>query len=84
MLNNSSSGSQKDGAVSSRPGTNTFIFGILLILTQIAVGLLYGFLVTIPERTSTNVIGQLGTMTPIFINFLTYFLIIVGKIFILK
>jgi hypothetical protein len=33
----------------SAPATNTRVFGILLILMQIAVCLLYGFLVWVPS-----------------------------------
>lgn len=47
----------------------------MIIISQIAVGVLYGLLVKIPYRTTVT---DFTNFTPIFLTFATYFLIIVG------
>lgn len=48
----------------------------MIIISQIAIGVLYGILVKIPYRTATT---DFTNFTPIFLTFATYFLVIVGN-----
>jgi len=59
------------------PGTNTFIFGILTILMQIAICFIYGFLIWVPPYENTDPIGTV-TFANITIIILTFFFVLLG------
>lgn len=63
---------------SDRPGKNTFVFGILVILMQIAICLLYAFLVWLPPYDFVDPVGPVD-FTPIIITILLFFMVVLGN-----
>lgn len=60
------------------PGTNTFVFGILVILMQIAICIIYGILIWVPTFDYRNPLGPVA-FTDILITVLFFFLVILGN-----
>lgn len=58
------------------PATATFVFGILLILMQLAIGLIYGFLVWLPPLETTQNVSP--SFSPIMITIILFLLVVVG------
>ena len=60
---------------------NTFFFGILLLLMQIAVCIIYGLLITQQTRTQENVAASLYSLTPVFVCVAFFMLVLLGMMF---
>ena len=55
------------------------MFGILLILMQIAICLIYAFLVWLPPQQAAAVNAGNVTFSPIIITILLFFMVVVGN-----
>lgn len=54
------------------------MFGILVILMQIAICLIYGFLVWLPPNEATTVQAGNVNFSPIIITIILFFMVVVG------
>lgn len=64
--------------LNTAPGTNTFVFGILMILMQIAIVLIYAFLVWVPSYDYSDPVGSVN-FTPIVTTVLLFLMVVVGN-----
>lgn len=55
------------------------MFGILVILMQIAICLIYGFLVWLPPNEATTVQAGNVNFSPIIITIILFFMVVVGN-----
>lgn len=62
--------------MNTAPATNTRVFGILLIVMQIAISLIYGFLVRLPPMEPADV--GTANFSPIIITVILFFMVVLG------
>lgn len=60
------------------PGTNTLVFGVLTILMQIAICIIYGILIKLPAYESTDPVGSVN-FSNITITILFFFFVLLGN-----
>lgn len=64
--------------LNTAPATNTFVFGVLMVIMQVAVTLIYAFLVFLPNYEYTDPLGPVN-FTPIITTLLLFLMVVVGN-----
>lgn len=66
--------------VNTGPSTNTFVFGILTVIMQIAICIIYGILIKVPPYETSDPVGPVD-FANITITVLFFFFVLLGNDF---